>query len=216
MKELARLIEHTLLKAEATDEDIRGLCEEAVEFGFHSACVLPCHVRMAREALGGRARVTTVAGFPLGASVPEVKALEAGRAVSDGAQEVDMVMRVGAALDDRWDMVEDDIKSVREAIPGAVLKVIIEACFLSDEQKLAAVDAAARAGADFIKTSTGFGPSGATVEDVRLLKEAASGRVKVKAAGGIGSYAQAVSMVEAGADLIGTSSGVRIIEGSRG
>lgn len=216
MNDISRLIEHTSLKAEATGDEIRRLCAEVLEYGFYSACVPPVYVSLARELLDGRARVTTVAGFPLGASLSEVKALEARSAVSEGADEVDMVMLVGAALDGDWDLVEADIRAVREAVPEAVLKVIIEACHLSDGQKGLSVESLVRAGADFVKTSTGFGPSGATVEDVRLLKEAAAGRIKIKAAGGIGTLEDALAMIDAGADLIGTSSGVKLVEGSRG
>ncbi len=158
--------------------------------------------------------MTTVAGFPLGTSAPEVKAREAALAAQAGAQEVDMVMRVGAACEGRWDIVESDIRAVRSAVPGAVLKVIIETCYLDRARKLRAVEAVVNAGADYVKTSTGFGPSGATVEDVVLLKEAAGGRVKVKAAGGIRTYEDAVSMIEAGADLIGTSNGPSIVNAS--
>ena len=149
--------------------------------------------------------MTAVAGFPLGTSETVSKAREAGLAVQAGAQEVDMVMRIGAALEGRWKIVEGDISTVREAVPGAVLKVIIETCYLDRVLKLRAVEAVVNAGADYVKTSTGFGPSGAVVEDVALLKEAAQGRVKVKAAGGIRTFKDAVSMIEAGADLIGTS-----------
>ncbi len=205
-------IEHTLLRADATEQDLERLCHEALEFGFYSVCIAPCHVPFVREFLdqrvdqrGGKTRVTTVCGFPLGTSETETKAREAELAVANGADEVDMVMRVDAALEGRWDIVEGDIRAVREAVLNAVLKVIIETCYLDRARKLRAVEAVVNAGADYVKTSTGFGPSGATVEDVALLKEAAGGRVKVKAAGGIRTHEDAVSMIQAGADLIGTS-----------
>ena len=210
--DIAGLIEHTRLRADATEEDLDKLCHEALEFGFYSVCIAPCHVPFVRGLLdqrhgqrGEKTRVTTVAGFPLGTSAPEVKAREAALAAQAGAQEVDMVMRIGAAREGRWDIVESDIRAVREAVPDAVLKVIIETCYLDRALKLRAVEAVIRAGADYVKTSTGFGPSGATVEDVMLLKEAAGGRIKVKAAGGIRTIEDAVSMIQAGADLIGTS-----------
>lgn len=215
---IARFIEHTLLRADATEGDLVKLCHEALEFGFYSVCVAPCNVPFARELLDqkeGMTRVTTVSGFPLGTSGPEVKAIEARLAVESGADEVDMVVRIGSAREGRWDVVERDIGAVREAVPGAVLKVIIETCYLDRAQKLRAVEAVVNAGADYVKTSTRFGPSGATVEDVALLKEAARGRVKVKAAGGIRTYEDAVSMIEAGADLIGTSSGPSIVSKER-
>ena len=209
---IAGLIEHTLLRADATEEDLERLCHEALEFGFYSVCTSPCHVPFVRGFLdqrvdqrGEKTRVTTVCGFPLGTSRTDVKAREAALAAQAGAQEVDMVMRIGAACEGRWDIVESDIRAVREAVPDAVLKVIIETCYLDRALKLRAVEAVIRAGADYVKTSTGFGPSGATVEDVMLLKEAAGGRIKVKAAGGIRTYEDAVSMIQAGADLIGTS-----------
>ena len=214
--DIAGLIEHTLLRADATEEDLDKLCHEALEFGFYSVCIAPCHVPFVRGLLdqrvdqrvdqrGEKTRVTTVCGFPLGTSRRDVKAREAALAAQAGAQEVDMVMRIGAAREGRWDIVESDIRAVREAVPDAVLKVIIETCYLDRARKLRAVEAVIRAGADYVKTSTGFGPSGATVEDVMLLKEAAGGRIKVKAAGGIRTIEDAVSMIQAGADLIGTS-----------
>lgn len=211
---IAQYIEHTLLRAEATEADIERLCREAMEFGFHSVCVAPCHVALACGVLkkDSGPRVTTVAGFPLGTSQPGAKAMETRLALGVGAHEVDMVMRVGAALEGRWDVVEDEIRLLCDVINGdAVLKVIIETCYLDDAQKVRAVEAAVSAGADFVKTSTGFGPSGATVEDVRLMKETAAGRIKVKAAGGIRTLEAAESMIAAGADLIGTSSGPSMV-----
>lgn len=212
-RSLVEVIEHTLLSANATEADIGRLCAEAVEHGFYSVCVSPCNVAIVKKHLGEKTRLTSVCGFPLGDSAREVKAHEARLAVDAGAHEIDMVMRVGAAVEGRWDIVEGDIKAVRDAVPGAVLKVIIEACYLENEMKLKALEVLISAGADYVKTSTGFGPSGATVEDVALLKEAAGGRVKVKAAGGIRTYEDALSMIEAGADLIGTSNGSEIVRG---
>ncbi len=217
--EICSQIEHTLLRADATQGDLIKLCHEALEFDFYSVCVAPCNVPFVRELIdqdGGMARVTTVSGFPLGTSESQVKANEARLAVEQGAQEVDMVMRVGAALEGRWDVVESDIVAVRVSIPDAVLKVIIETCYLDRAQKLRAVEAVVNAGADFVKTSTGFGPSGATVEDVAFIKEAAGGKgIKIKAAGGIRTYEDALGMIEAGADLIGTSSGPAIVSKGR-
>jgi deoxyribose-phosphate aldolase len=210
---LAGRIEHTNLKAEATGADILRLCGEAVEYGFYSVCVGPCYVRLARESLGkgSMVRVTTVAGFPLGLSASKTKAHEAQLALHDGADEVDMVMAIGAAREGLWDIVGDDIASVRTAVPGMVLKVIIETGHFSAEEIARAVKVASDAGADYVKTSTGFGPRGASLEDIRIMREAAGGRAKVKAAGGIRTQEQATAMIDAGADLIGTSSGPHII-----
>ncbi len=212
VKDVASLIEHTLLRADATASDLESLCQEAQQFGFYSVCIAPCHVSFVRSLLdqtSGKTRVTTVCGFPLGTNHRDVKAREAALAVQAGADEVDMVMRVGAACEGRWDIVERDIRVVREAVPGAVLKVIIETCYLDRAQKLRAASAVINAGADYVKTSTGFGTSGATKGDVALLKDASGGRVKIKAAGGIKTYEDALGMIEAGADLIGTSSGTK-------
>jgi len=211
--EMARRIEHTLLRATTTSRDIVALCAEAMARGFYSVCVPPCHVTVAEVALKGTGvRITTVAGFPLGGTVSEAKAQEAMLAVSSGAHEVDMVMPVGAALEGRWDMVESDISTVRMTVPTSVLKVIIEMCYLDDDQKRRAVEAVVSAGADYVKTSTGFGPGGANVEDVWLIKIASRGRIKIKASGGIKTYEQALNLIEAGADLIGTSSGPAIMD----
>lgn len=208
---IARAIEHTLLHANATRSDIERLCAEAVEYEFYSVCVSPCNIPIAKEFLTGNIRLTSVCGFPLGDSGSEVKSFEALRAVEAGADEVDMVMRVGAAVEGRWDIVEADIRAVREAVPEVILKVIIETCYLDEAQKRRSVDVIAAAGADYVKTSTGFGPSGARVEDVLLLSNASAGRLRVKAAGGIRDTKTANAMMEAGANLIGTSSGVKIV-----
>lgn len=210
---LASRIEHTLLKPEAASADIRMLCEEAMAHGFYSVCVAPVHVATAREFLGqgSMVRVTTVAGFPLGFSLPQTKAYEAERAGADGAHEVDMVMAIGAAKEGLWDVVRSDIKSVRIAAPRMVLKVIIETGHFSASQIARAVKEAVRAGADYVKTSTGLGPRGASIEDIAIMLDAAGGKAKVKAAGGIRTREQAVAMINAGAHLIGTSSGTEIV-----
>ncbi|GAB4389224.1 MAG: deoxyribose-phosphate aldolase [Thermodesulfovibrionales bacterium] len=217
MKDIAGLIDHSLLRADASPEDIGRLCREAVRFGFHSVCVNPCHVERAAAALASsQVRVATVIGFPLGATFTGAKVYEAMGAALMGAHEIDMVMNIGAAKAGDWGLVERDISDVLAATTGLVRKVIIEACYLRDDEKRRAVEAALRAGADFIKTSTGFGPGGATVHDVRLIREAVGGRAGIKAAGGIKTLGQALEMVEAGATRIGTSSGPSIVEEARG
>jgi len=207
---LAGLIEHTLLRADATPSDVERHCAEAVESGLFAVCVSPLYVASARRWVADAARVVTVAGFPLGTSTPATKADEARRAVIDGATEVDMVMAIGLARGADWAAVRADVLAVREAIPGAVLKVILETGALDETAIRRAAEAAIDAGADFLKTSTGYGPRGATVEDIRLLREVAGGRARIKASGGIRTAAQARALIEAGADRVGTSNGVEI------
>ena len=210
---LARYIDHTNLKPTATPEDIEKLCAEARQFGFKAVCVNSCYVALASELLkGSDILVCAVAGFPLGAMSTAAKKFEAEQAGKDGAGEIDMVMNIGLAKDGDWKGIEEDILAVKQAARGAVLKVIIETCYLTDEEKIAACEAAVRAGAEFVKTSTGFGPAGATIEDVRLMKKAVEGKALVKAAGGVRDKATALAMIEAGADRLGTSNGVAIIQ----
>ncbi|HAM95632.1 TPA: deoxyribose-phosphate aldolase, partial [Candidatus Azambacteria bacterium] len=205
--------DHTNLKPTATPEDIEKLCAEARQFGFKAVCVNSCYVALASELLkGSDVLVCAVAGFPLGAMSTAAKKFEAEEAVKDGAGEIDMVMNIGLAKDGDWKGIEEDILAVKQAARGAVLKVIIETCYLTDEEKIAACEAAVRAGAEFVKTSTGFGPAGATIEDVRLMKKAVEGKALVKAAGGVRDKATALAMIEAGADRLGTSNGVAIIQ----
>jgi deoxyribose-phosphate aldolase len=215
---LAKTIDHTLLKAIATAGQVRELCAEAKKFGFASVCVNPYWVSLcAKELAGSDIAVCTVIGFPLGANAPETKAAEARLAVSQGAREVDMVVNLGAAKAGDWKAVEEDIRGVvaasREAVGGVdpAVKVIIETCYLSDAEKAKACEAAARAGARFVKTSTGFGTGGASADDVRLMRKTVGDRLKVKASGGIRSYHDAILMLEAGADRIGASSSVAIV-----
>jgi deoxyribose-phosphate aldolase len=218
-KEIARLIDHTLLKPEATREQIETLCREAREHGFATVCVNPFWVRRCAELLRGcETRVCTVAGFPLGATAPEVKAFEAGRAVEDGAAEVDMVMNVGALKSGDYRLVERDIAGVVAAChgAGAVAKVILETALLSDDEKVKACVIAKAACADFVKTSTGFGPGGATAADVALMRRVVGPEMGVKAAGGVRDLKSAQAMIEAGADRIGASVGVKIVQESRG
>ncbi len=210
---IAGFIDHTLLRADATEEDIRRLCAEAGKYGFYAVCVNPFFVEKARDFLSGSpVKLATVVGFPLGASRTEVKVYEAMRAALSGADELDIVINVGAARDGLWGLVERDIADVVSATEGLVHKAIIEACYLTEDEKRRAVEAVLKAGAAFVKTSTGFGPGGATVGDVRLIKDIAGGRAGIKAAGGIRTLEQARAMVEAGATRIGTSSGVAIVK----
>jgi len=218
-REIARLIDHTLLKPDATRAQIEALCAEAREHGFATVCVNPTWVRLCAERLHGcETRVCTVAGFPLGATAPEVKAFETARAIADGACEVDMVMNVGALKSGDLRLVERDIAGVVAACRhgGAVSKVIIEAALLSDDEKVKACVIAKAACADFVKTSTGFGPGGATAADVALMRRVVGPEMGVKAAGGVRDLKSAQAMIEAGADRIGASVGVKIVQESRG
>lgn len=212
---LASLIDHTLLKPDATEAQIRQLCEEAIRYGFATVCINPTWVRLASRLLAGApVRVCTVVGFPLGANTPDVKIYETRRALFDGASEIDMVINVGALKSKDYQTVEQDVQGVvcctREA--GALSKVIIEAALLDREEKVKACALAAAAGADFVKTSTGFGPGGATVDDVALMRQVVGERMGVKAAGGVRDLATASKMVAAGATRIGASAGVRIVQ----
>jgi deoxyribose-phosphate aldolase len=216
--ELAQVIDHTLLKAEATEEQIVALCEQAQEYGFAAVCVNPSYVGLCASLLQGTGvRVATVAGFPLGATLPEVKAYEAQRAIADGASEVDMVIHVGALRARAFERVYHDIATVVQAAHAreAVLKVIIEAALLTDQAKVAACYLAQLAGADYCKTSTGFGPGGALVRDVALMRQTIGPEMGLKAAGGIRSYHDALAMIAAGATRIGASSGVEIVRQAR-
>jgi deoxyribose-phosphate aldolase len=209
---LAKTIDHTLLKAIGTADQVRELCIEAKKYGFASVCVNPTWVPLcARELSGSTVMVCTVIGFPLGANTTEIKASEARLAVSQGAHEVDMVINIGLAKAGDWKAVEEDIREVVKASGKATVKVIIETCYLSDPEKVKACEAARNAGAHFVKTSTGFGTGGASPEDVRLMKKTVGDKLQVKASGGIRSYHDAILMLDAGADRIGASSGVAII-----
>lgn len=213
--ELNKYIDHTLLKPEATHEDIRRVCEEAKAFNTASVCVNPLFASfVAKELQGTDIKTCCVVGFPLGATPSAMKAAEAKLCVENGAQEIDMVIAVGAAREGDWAYVEQDIKAVVDAIGGrAILKVIIETCLLTDEQKVNACLCAKNAGADFVKTSTGFSTAGATVADVALMRGVVGNEMGVKAAGGIRSREAAEAMIAAGASRIGASSSKKIIEG---
>ena len=212
--ELNKYIDHTLLKPEATHEDIRRVCEEAKAYDTASVCVNPLYASfVAKELEGTDIKTCCVVGFPLGATPSAIKAAEAKLCVENGAEEIDMVIAVGAAREGDWAYVEQDIKAVVNAIGGkALLKVIIETCLLNDEQKVNACLCAKNAGADFVKTSTGFSTAGATMEDVALMRGIVGEDVGVKAAGGIRSREAAEAMIAAGATRIGASSSRKIIE----
>lgn len=214
---LAGMIDHTLLRADARETEIRQLAEEAKKYNFASVCVNPARVALAAELLKGTdVKVCTVIGFPLGASTSEVKAFEAGDAIAKGATEVDMVINIGALKDGNDELVERDIRAVVEAAAGkALVKVIIETCLLTDEEKVRACELSVKAGADFVKTSTGFSTGGATPEDVALMRKTVGDKVGVKASGGVRSREDMERMIEAGATRIGASSGVKIMEGGQ-
>lgn len=214
---LAEHVEHTLLKPEATAAGIRKLCREAKDYHLLGVCINPCYVALAKAELAGTpVKVVTVVGFPLGADVTAVKAAAARQAVQDGADEVDMVLNVGAVKDGAWEQVCADIAGVVQAAAPKPVKVIIEACLLTDEEKVQCCEVIARAGAAFVKTSTGFNKGGATVADVKLLAGAAQKlHLKVKAAGGIRDAAAARAMLAAGAERLGTSAGVAIAAADR-
>lgn len=210
--ELAKMIDHTLLKAMASSGDIRNLCQEAAEHGFGAVCVQPCYVKLACDELKGTpVKVATVIGFPLGATTGLAKAAEAREAVANGAAELDMVLNVGALKEGRFDYVGADIKAVVKAAAGALVKVILETCYLTDEEIVRACQLAVSVGAGFVKTSTGFGSAGAKADQVRLMRQTVGADIGVKASGGIRSYADAMAMIEAGANRIGASAGIRII-----
>ena len=216
-RNIAKYIDHTLLKANATEAQIRRLCEEASEYHFASVCVNTCYVPLAAELLkGSGVKTCCVVGFPLGAMSTAAKAFEAADAVKNGAEEVDMVINIGAVKFGDWDYVAKDIKEVVKASHDkALVKVIIETCLLTDDEKVLACRTAKEAGADFVKTSTGFSIGGATVEDIRLMRETVGAEMGVKASGGIKTDEDAIAMIEAGATRIGASSGIAIVEGAQ-
>ena len=212
-EELASYIDHTLLKPEASREQIRAVCEEAKQYHFASVCVNPCWVPLIAEELkDSGVSVCCVIGFPLGASLSSVKAFEAREAVAAGAQEIDMVINIGAVKSGGWELVREDIAAVNAAKGTAKLKVIIETCLLTDEEKVRVCQIAKEAGADFVKTSTGFSTGGATVHDVELMRKTVGPEMGVKASGGVRTLADALAMIEAGASRLGASAGVKIIE----
>ena len=213
-KELAGMMDHTLLKAFSTPADIEKVCKEAMEIGAASVCVNPVNVKQAAALLkGSGVKTCTVIGFPLGANTPETKAFETKDAIANGAEEVDMVINIGAAKAGDFETVYQDIKAVVDAANGTIVKVIIETCYLTDDEKANACKAAAKAGANFVKTSTGFGTGGATAHDVALMKASIPANMKVKASGGMRKWEDVVPNLEAGADRLGVSASIAILAG---
>lgn len=218
MTNIAKMIDHTALKADTTKAQIEKLCAEAKEYGFMSVCVNPTWVETSASLLkGSEVKVCTVIGFPLGASTSETKAFETKDAIEKGATEVDMVINIGALKDKNDELVEKDIRAVVEAAKGkALTKVIIETCLLTEEEKVRACELSVKAGADFVKTSTGFSTGGATVEDIRLMRKTVGPDIGVKASGGVRDLKGTQDMIEAGATRIGASAGVSIVNGLTG
>ena len=214
MKSIEKYIDHTMLKPDATREMLERLCNEAKEYGFYSVCINSYYVNLCKQLVSDSdVKVCCVVGFPLGASNYAVKAFEAKNAIDNGAQEIDMVINIGALKNKEYDVVLNDIKSVVNETKGkALLKVIIETCLLTDEEKIKACKLSVEAGAHFVKTSTGFSLSGATVHDVKLMKDAVNGKCKIKASGGIRTLNDLENMISAGADRVGASSSVSIMK----
>lgn len=213
MKPLNKYIDHTILRPEATEEDIKRLCSEAKEHEFYAVCVNSCHLALAKKELSGSdVKIAVVVGFPLGACLTGVKACETTSAVTLGAHEIDMVMNIGALKEGRYEYVLEDIKAVVDAAgkDGAIVKVILETCLLTDEEVVKACELSKDAGAAFVKTSTGFSTAGATVGHVKLMKATVGDALRIKASGGIRDKTKALEMIEAGADRIGASSSVEI------
>ena len=210
---LNKYIDHTILKATASSADVQKLCEEAIEYEFYSVCVNGCYVADAKHLLQGTdVKVAAVVGFPLGAMTTAAKVFEARDAVENGASEIDMVINVAKLKDAEFEFVENEIRQIKEAIGDNVLKVIIETCYLTDEEKVKACELSLVAKADFVKTSTGFGTSGATYEDVKLMKSVVGDSAKVKASGGVRDKETAQKYVDLGAERLGTSSGIDIVK----
>lgn len=211
--DLAKKIDHTILKSDATEQDVLKYCDEAKKYGFASVCVNPCNVKFVSDSLQGSSVLTcSVIGFPFGAHKTEVKAFEAENALKDGAHEIDMVINVGALKQKRYDFVTNDIAAVKKVCKNSVLKVILETCLLTKEEIIVACNCALDAGADFVKTSTGFSTGGATIEDIVLMKKTVGIRAKIKASGGIRTHKDALAMIEAGADRIGAGNGVILLK----
>ncbi|WP_314092639.1 deoxyribose-phosphate aldolase [Gemella haemolysans] len=210
---LNKYIDHTILKATASSSDVQKLCEEAIEHEFYSVCVNGCYVVDAKQLLQGTdVKVAAVVGFPLGAMTTAAKVFEAKEAIENGASEIDMVINVAKLKDGEFEYVENEIRQIKEAIGDNVLKVIIETCYLTDEEKVKACELSLVAKADFVKTSTGFGTGGATYEDVKLMKSVVGDNAKVKASGGVRDKETAQKYVELGAERLGTSSGIDIVK----
>lgn len=214
---VAKIIDHTVLKAVATESDVLKICSEAKEYGFFSVCINPYYISIAKEALSGSdVKVCTVIGFPLGASTSEVKAFETIDAINKGADEVDMVINIGALKDKKYDYVQSDIEAVVNAAnKKALVKVIIETCYLTDEEKIMACELAVKAGTDYVKTSTGFGTGGSTPSDIKLMRQTVGNDIGVKASGGVRNANDALTIIQSGASRIGASSSIEIVTGNK-
>lgn len=210
-----RHVDHTQLKAFATWEDIKKLCDEAVEYQTASVCIPPCYIQRVKEAYGEQINICTVVGFPLGYSVTEAKIAETKKALEDGASEIDMVINISDVKNGDYAAVEKEIAALKEVVGDKILKVIIETCYLTEEEKIAMCKAVTAAGADYIKTSTGFGTAGATISDIRLFKENIGEHMKMKAAGGVKTVEDLEAFLQEGCDRIGTSSAVKLIQGHK-
>lgn len=214
-KEILGHVDHTQLKAFATWEDIKKLCEEAIEYQVASVCIPPCYIKRIHDTYGAKINICTVVGFPLGYSVVEAKVAEAKKALQDGASEVDMVINISDVKNGDYQAVQEEIAALKAVVGNKILKVIIETCYLTDAEKIQMCKAVTAAGADFIKTSTGFGSNGATLADIRLFKENIGKNVRMKAAGGVRSIADMEAFIAAGCSRIGTSSAVELIKGNK-
>ena len=212
-KEIYAHIDHTLLKAFAKWEDIEKLCDEAVKYQTASVCIPQTYIKRVKEKYGDKLTICTVIGFPLGYNLTESKIVEAEQSLANGASEIDMVVNISDVKNGDYEKVENEIRAIKEAVGDKILKVIIETCYLTEEEKIAMCEAVTKAGADYIKTSTGFGTDGARMEDVILFKEHIGENVKIKAAGGVKTKEDLVAFIEAGCDRIGTSSAIKMLKG---
>lgn len=207
-------VDHTQLKAFATWEDIKKLCDEAIEYGTASVCVPPCYIKRIHDTYGEKINICTVVGFPLGYSTTPAKVAEVKQALIDGVSEVDMVVNISDVKNGNYDAVEEEIRMLKKEVGNKILKVIIETCYLTEEEKIAMCHAVTNAGADYIKTSTGFGTAGATMDDIKLFKANIGPNVKMKAAGGVKTVSDMENFINEGCDRIGTSSAIKMLQGS--
>ena len=214
-KEILQHVDHTQLKAFATWKDIKILCEESIEYGTASVCVPPCYIKRIHDTYGDKVNICTVVGFPLGYSVTAAKAAETKQALEDGASEIDMVVNISDVKNGDYNAVEKEIQTLKELVGDKILKVIIETCYLTEDEKIAMCKAVTKAGADYIKTSTGFGTAGATIEDILLFRENIGKDVKMKAAGGVKTVEDMELFIDAGCERIGTSSAIHMIQGQK-
>lgn len=212
-QEILSHVDHTQLKAFATWEDIKKLCDEAIEYGTASVCVPPCYIKRIHDTYGEKINICTVVGFPLGYSVTKAKVAEVEQALEDGVSEVDMVVNISDVKNGNFDAVEEEIRTLKKTVGDKILKVIIETCYLTEEEKIALCHAVTNAGADFIKTSTGFGTAGATMEDIKLFKANIGPNVKMKAAGGVKTVSDMEDFINEGCERIGTSSAIKMLQG---